>query len=229
MSHRISRVILAAAIALTAGAGVRPVMAQSGSPFEGIVSLQITGDHGGPQSMDYYVRNGAFRIELQPGGDKPQIAVIMNPKEQLMFMMMPSQQMYMQMPLPKLKEKMEAAAEKPDIRKTGKMDRIAGYSCEHWIVKSEIKQKSDSADACMSKELGGFLPFQGMGRGQSQPSWIAEFGEGGYFPLRVTKIGDATPVIEVTKIQKKSLDASLFQPPADFKKMDMGGMGGGKP
>lgn len=231
MTHHITRAALGVAGALVAGLAARPAAAQGNSPFEGIVTMQINGDHGTPQTLDYYVRNGAVRIEMQPGGDKPQIAVIMDPKDQLMFMMMPAQQMYMQMPLAKIDARVKSSGGTPEITKTGKMDKIAGYSCEHWIVKSnkDDAAKGDSADVCMSKELGGFWPMQGPGGGQGQPSWLRELGAGGYFPLRVTKIGASTPVIEVTHVEKKSLDASLFQPPADFKKMDMGGMGGGKP
>jgi hypothetical protein len=50
---------------------------------------------------------------------------------------------------------------------------------------------------------------------------------GGFFPLRVTEIkGDKRRVVlEATKVEPKSLDASLFEVPAGFTEMKMPGMG----
>jgi hypothetical protein len=45
-----------------------------------------------------------------------------------------------------------------------------------------------------------------------------------WFPLKVQKVG-AEKIFEVTKIEKKSLDNSVFAIPDGFTKMDMGGMG----
>ena len=60
-----------------------------------------------------------------------------------------------------------------------------------------------------------------MGRGRgAAPAWAA--GLENAFPLKVSQ-NNAT-VMEVTKIERKSLDASLFAPPEGFQKMSMPGM-----
>ena len=49
------------------------------------------------------------------------------------------------------------------------------------------------------------------------------------FPLKVVKNGET--LLEVTKIEKKKLDPTLFQPPEGFQDMSamMGGGRGGRP
>ena len=48
-----------------------------------------------------------------------------------------------------------------------------------------------------------------------------------YFPLQILTTGKEgnESTFEVTKVEQKSLDASLFQIPADYKKMDRPMMG----
>jgi hypothetical protein len=46
----------------------------------------------------------------------------------------------------------------------------------------------------------------------------------GFFPLKVTASGPQGGImLEVTSIEKKSLPASLFAPPADYTEMKMPG------
>ena len=57
------------------------------------------------------------------------------------------------------------------------------------------------------------------GRGREE-GWSSAFREQQGFPLKVSRAGGAT-IMEVMKIEKKSLDADLFAPPADYQKMEM--------
>jgi hypothetical protein len=54
-----------------------------------------------------------------------------------------------------------------------------------------------------------------------QPGWQAALANGA-FPLKVQK-GDKV-MLEVTRVDKKTLDAALFAPPEGFQKLDMRGM-----
>jgi hypothetical protein len=51
---------------------------------------------------------------------------------------------------------------------------------------------------------------------------FAKFVEGGAFPLKITAVenGQSKTLMEVTSIERKSLDDSLFTVPADYKKAE---------
>ena len=51
-------------------------------------------------------------------------------------------------------------------------------------------------------------------------AWQRQMVKEGGFPLRVT-LADGSIPIEVTKIEKKRVNDTLFRIPADFSKMDM--------
>ena len=142
------------------------------------------------------------------------MAMIIDTKAQKMYMVMDQQRMYMEQAI--TPSGMAGALEKrkPDITRTGKTETIAGYSCEHWLIKDD----GVAFDACVAKGLGPFFGGESpMGR-RATPAWYEELKDG-LFPLKVMR-GDET-VLEVTGIEKKSLDASLFAPPAGYQKMDL--------
>ena len=117
-----------------------------------------------------------------------------------------------------------------------------------WIGTSVAREGSGGhlrfvIDACMAKGLGNFAPMGGPGMGGGRrggsaggpggggppggnPNGWARDMEKGMFPLKATRNGET--LIEVLSIDKKSLDATLFAPPAGYTEMG-GGMGGGRP
>jgi uncharacterized protein DUF4412 len=130
----------------------------------------------------------------------------------------------------------DSAFDFPKVTSTGKTETIAGITCEHWLM-------GDKADVCIAKGLGY---FGGGGSGgildklknlalreklkaklDTNPEF-AKFIEGGAFPLKMAQIenGQSKTIMEVTSIERKSLDDSLFTVPADYKKTDIPGMPG---
>jgi hypothetical protein len=107
---------------------------------------------------------------------------------------------------------------------------VAGYTCE-WYVMGE---KSE-AEVCAATGLGMFMYGQSpMGRSESSMSALATLGanadyvkmfKNGFFPLKMAQNerGRKRVVMEATKVEKKSLDASLFVPPPDYTEMKMPG------
>ncbi len=128
----------------------------------------------------------------------------------------------------------------PKITKTGKTDKVAGYTCEIWSIENQdanAKEKG-KAEVCIAEQgVSWFhIPMTGV---PAEYSFMSEMLDGKHFPLRMVMF-DATNVeegrVEVTRIDKKSLDASVFVPPPTYQQMDMGqaigammggGMGGG--
>ena len=213
-----------------------------GGAFEGIVHFKDTrGGAKGEQTaeFDYFTKANKVRIEMQRR-DAQHAAIVMDPEGRKTIIIMAAQRMYMEFPM---KEPTEAAAEAqsaakgPTIVKTGKTDTVLGHTCE--VV--TIKTGHGESEICASKELGQFYSQRsaqpGMGRhgtsggGENDYAWAKEFRDKGFFPLRaVTKDEDGKEInrLEATKIEKKSLDASLFSVPEGYTKFDLAGMLGGK-
>jgi len=190
-----------------------PLAAQS---FEGTVSMTINGDNGPGQSMTYMLKDGKMRFEL--GGGK--MAAIIDPATQHMIVIMTAQRMYMEQNFGAAAASMQAQAgamKTPTITRTGKIETIAGYKCEHVVATDDDGQ---SVDVCLSSELGGFrMPTASNPMApQRESGWIAQLGAG-KFPLKAVKNGKT--VLEVTAIDKKPLDAALFAAPEGFQSFAM--------
>lgn len=110
-------------------------------------------------------------------------------------------------------------------------DVIAGYACDKWKVTETHKKthKVRKTDACLAKGIG-FPDLTAMYGGPSAANntntWMAKLVADKYFPLRAvtTEDGVEKTKMEVTKIDKKTLDAARFEVPAGYKVIDMGEM-----
>jgi hypothetical protein len=117
----------------------------------------------------------------------------------------------------------------PKVTKTGKTDKVAGYGCEIWTFESTDPAEKGKAEVCIANQGTSWfhIPMTGI---PAEYSFMSEIVDGNHFPLRF--IGyDAAGVeqgrAEVTKIDKKTLDAAMFVPPAAYAQMDLGAMLGG--
>ena len=210
MPSVIDRHVLPFVVALATTLGASTIAAQPA--FEGVLTMKMSGvGSGAPQTIKYYVRNGILRMEMD--GKSGQGYSITDPRKQVSYTVVPNQRMYMEMKVePKSAERI--AKSEPKVTKTGRTETIAGHKCEHWIIQAE----GEESDVCVAKGLGKF--FGMAGGGQREPAWISKLGSD-FFPLRYAKVGQSAASLEVTRIEKRPLDASLFQPPAGYRKMTM--------
>lgn len=122
------------------------------------------------------------------------------------------------------------------ITKTGKSDAVAGYACEEWDVTSDHRE----ATVCVASQEVPWFAFPAAASLPTEKGWMAEFVDGKHVPLRFVSYGrdgvTEDKRVEVTKIDKKKLPASDFDPPAGYKVVDLGqtlkrlqGMSGGFP
>ena len=220
-----ARAIAAGAFLCIAG----PAAAQA--PFEGIITLKVRqSETAEPMPVKTMIRNGVTRVEVaSPMG---QMAVVADPAKGQTLMIMDDQQAYMEQPMPntaQMAERMKAAGREPVVTKTDRKETIAGYSCDHYTVKVDTL----SFDACLAPGIASYPSMQGGGRGGrggGGTGWLAMVGDGKLFPLRVTRSGSTTAIVEVTAIEKKKLDAGLFSVPAGYQKRERPqGQGGGRP
>ena len=167
------------------------------------------------QEMEYLVRAGKVRVSM--GGPAGAMSLLSVPQEQKVYVLMAAQNAYMEMPMADAAS--SVAAKTPadaQITRTGRMETVAGYACEHVTVASAAL----TVDVCMAKGLGGYVnPLASMQR-NSEPAWQRMLTADGGFPLKVTMQDGSIP-IEVVKIEKKKLASDLFSVPLTYTKMEM--------
>jgi hypothetical protein len=189
-----------------------PLAAQS---FEGTVTMNMVSDDGTAHPMSYMIKGGKMRFDVGGG----QISVVIDPVAQRMMVIMNAQKMYMERDFSDAAAAVQQQAEgrKQAIVRTGKMETIAGYKCEHVIVTDD---DGSSVDSCISSALGGFrMPAASNPMApQKEAGWISQLGSTS-FPLKVTKGGKV--IMEVTAIEKKALDAALFTAPEGYQSFAM--------
>lgn len=210
--------------------------AESGE-FEGVIEISGTTPDAHGLDITYYIKGGRARFETKPK-DNPKYASteILDFNAGKMTTLIPAQKMYMTMDLKEAREEMmknqPGAADQgfPKLTDTGKKETIVGHECEHYL----IGDKQD-LDVCLAKGLGYFA-FGGPGgpggellfspkqleAANSNPEW-KKILTGGAFPLKMTTLKDGAPIMsmQVTQIDRKSVDDSLFTVPADYKPLPM--------
>ncbi len=207
--------------------------APAAAQFEGSVSY-VVGAKQTPMTQTY--KSGMVRTDF--AGARGSGAMIMDMNTRTMKMVMPEQKMYMSMDLNQKMEGMDHGPRKPPkITDTGKTETIAGKECSIYRFAKE-EGKPDTMEMCVAKGMGFFMAARSpMGRGgdddadmsalSANPELMKVYKDG-FFPLRISKIDGANlkNTMLATKIEAKSVDASLFQVPADYTEMKMpAGMG----
>lgn len=173
------------------------------------------------------------------GGGGEQITTIMDMEKMEMLMLMPSEKMYMVMPIKKAVDKAIEHAEKSgaantEVERTGKTEKILGYSCDQILVKD--KEKGTVTEMWVASDLGMFGGLGGGGGGgmfgggksAAAAKWEEVLKGKGGFPLRVITHdakGKETFKMETTKIEPGPQPDSLFAPPADYEKFSMPDLG----
>jgi hypothetical protein len=112
------------------------------------------------------------------------------------------------------------------IDMSGGTDVVAGYTCDKWKITETNKKTSKvrKTDACLAKGIG--FPDMSMGQAGATKSWMSKLVTDKFFPLRAvtTEDGVEQSRMEVTKIEKKTLDAARFEVPAGYTVTDMAQM-----
>ena len=220
-----------------------PSTTASAGEFEGVIAMKMETVDETRAEMTYFLKGKNTRIETKvpnlPDGSAVMLFDLDGGK---IVTLMPSRKMYLTMDMKAAAEDMKKMKkahgqenpEFPKLTETGKTETIAGYTCEHWLMGEE-----QDIDMCVAKGLGYFgmggQSSGGMGswknlvfspkmlaEAAAHPEWV-KFLNGGAFPLKLSVMqdGKATMTMEATRIEKKSLDDSLFVIPTDYKAISM--------
>ncbi len=225
---------------------------QGGGEFEGIIAMRMDAEKQKGMEMTYFIKHQRSRMEMKlPGAPEGQGVMLWDLEAGKMTTLIPAMKSYMTMDLKEMAEGLKGMGGKsknekdetkfPKLTPTGKEETIAGYTCEHWLM----GDKQDM-DICVAKGLGYFGMGSQIGGGfaaakslffnpkllaqaAAHPEWVS-FLKGGAFPLKLTMMEDGKPkmAMEATRIERKSLEDSLFTVPPGYKEINLGGLMGGK-
>lgn len=219
-----------------AGSLLLPAALPAQSAFEGAVTMKITTPDGTGMTPIVHVKGGRSHMEMATGGMT--MYQIVDLDKETMMMVMPAQRMYMTINMKDAlamapPEQVKRANAQVVIEPTGRKETIAGIECQVYHL-SQPEEKTD-ADLCLARGMGTFLGFSGGASGRGAPGGagmppafqkLAKRFPDGAFVLKmiVREGGQLRMTMEVTRIEKKSVDESMFAPPVGFQQMDMSGM-----
>jgi len=237
-----------------AGAAAADTPALSGalamlSGFEGEIGIafkDLSKSHGGaPETMplSLQIKSEKVRAEIpQNVSSKPMPKgyVVLNAPEKKLYVVMDEQKQVIVVDLNKTGEQLKSFSAglpkgpkdkgesptkpPPKVTKTGVTDKVIGITCENWEVSDENRKV---ATLCIADQGASWfhLPLMGI---PTEYAWALELMDGKHFPLRMIgydkKTGAEEMRAEVTKLEKKTLQASLFEIPAGYKVVDVGSM-----
>ncbi|HWA11318.1 MAG TPA: DUF4412 domain-containing protein [Opitutaceae bacterium] len=213
----------------------------SAEVFEGKVAMKLTDPNGKTIPMNFSIKEGLSRIDIEAGGANP--GMIMDSAKKEMTILIPQQRMYMVQPMTLAAAAATAGVPEStadvSFEKASDTEKILGYDC----VKFVAKTKDGTTEIWTTDQLGAF-PGLGMGGGPggmmgrrggapaaNNPAWAQALAGKSFFPLRVVThnaAGKETFRMEASSVEKQSLPASLFAPPEGWQNLSdmMKGMGG---
>jgi hypothetical protein len=203
------------------GGGVLATVASAlGLGFEGDVTMHVSSSHSGPEDLTFHVKGQKMRVDV-PATHGEQAHAIFDQSTNKITVIMDTQKMYMELDPSAAQAQAGAAHEPAKITETGKHETIAGTDCEDWDI---TEASGKRASVCITKGIAFFDFGGGMrpGGATSTTAWIEQLRAKQAFPLKAVETdatGKELSRMEVTKIEKKSLDDSLFAIPAGYRSM----------
>lgn len=220
-------------LAILAGAALAaaPAFAQ----FEGELSMKMTMREGSGTGRAFVSAAGTrSELDIQTAQAPFKMTTIMKASNpDVMYMINDEQKSYAEVDLKKIKEQAakyrgEKAKETWSVKKLGK-ETVNGYSCEHAIVTRAEEAKSEQ-ELWTSKDVSGLsyesmrgLMRRGNENDDGMMKALRDAGVDGFVVKRIMREkGNPVPVatMELTKVEKKSLKAALFEIPAGYTKKE---------
>jgi hypothetical protein len=206
-----------AALALTVFAGAASGAAQERTEelFEGVVRYRAK-DGSGSHVVSYAVSGDRVRLDVERPGE--QSTMIVDADAEVLYVVLPARQMYMQLSIPPLRPPRDESAEESQPVRTGRTHTVAGHRCETWV----IADGAGEIEMCVARDLGSMGALAtSVDRRIADASWYRRLASD-FFPLRVATRdvhGNEVSRLEATRVDRRPLDRSLFRPPPDYRKV----------
>lgn len=188
-----------------------------GGPFEGEITMNTSDPPRPPRTITYDVKGLKLRFDAPAeGGPMAGGYVIFDTQTKTMTAVNDAKKTAMVMTAGGMNPAAPPAEPKPTVEKTGKMDTVAGYSCEIW--KMSDAAGGEKSEVCVAKGIA----FPVMGHQRHSAGWMSSLEDA--FPLRAVTYdasGKEKSRMEVTKIDRKPIDDAKFQVPAGYQTTSM--------
>jgi outer membrane lipoprotein-sorting protein len=162
----------------------------------------VTTSHGSTHTSKVYSKGGRSRMEMS--GEGREMITITRPDKNVVWMLMPATRTYMEMPLNRKRAGISSQLSDPSVQTEKKFvanETVEGHPAKKYHVTVIMDGK---------KEASGFL-------------WEAT--DMNNFPVKhQTEDGEITTVWK--NVKRGGVSDSLFELPAEYKKMSMPRMGG---
>jgi hypothetical protein len=219
-------------LAILAGAALAatPAFAQ----FEGELSMKLTMREGNGTGKAFVSKAGArSELDIQTAQTPFKMTTLMKTAEpDVMYMINDQQKSYAVMDLRKMKEQAAKYHEKTketwSVKRLG-TEKVNGYTAEHVLV-SRAEDSKTEQELWTSKDIAGLnyesmrgLFRRGNAGDEGMMKALRDAEVDGFVVKMITREkGNPVPVatMELTKVEKRSLPASLFQIPADYTKKE---------
>jgi hypothetical protein len=188
-----------------------------------------------PEKIRTLMSIGGGNLRMEMLGNGPGGGVIVKPAEKTMFILVPSEKMYLVRPLTAGRPA-EETGELPKVERTGLKEKISGYDCEQVLMKDQkgtVTEMWFSPEAPkMTEHLETFkaLNAQNQRMGLQWILFMAKNPDLARFPVRVITRDSQNKEESrstVLSFKTEAVPAALFNPPADYVRQEMGGLGGG--
>ena len=200
--------------ALVALGALAPALAGAQS-FEGVITAKL-GAKSDAKMQTVQVKGNRWRLDTEFGGGPMGRGSIISDGEGGVMMLVPARKMYTRPPA--LQGKASNLSDNT-FTATGKKETVIGYECEYFTMK-DASSPGDVVQWCVTNALGflGFTPGQKLSNGAALRKQFPK----GFFVLK--ELDDKGAVnFQVVKVERKSLDASVFAPPPDYTEMKIPG------
>jgi hypothetical protein len=212
--------------------------------FEGQISWVAKGKLAGTAkaaegpatlNLKLLVKDAAFRLDVPPGLGGPtgpgNAYLLGKPQEKKFYTIVEAQKQAILMDSDWLVAQAHAdslggkhagpgaGADAPTVKKTGTIDKVAGYACEIW----NVTHGATKLDFCIAASDTAWFQWQ-PAKMPEKYAWATELTDGKHFPLRFVmydKSGAEEGRVELSGIEKKKLEAALFEVPAGFQVVDL--------
>jgi hypothetical protein len=198
--------------------------------FEGTLTFRARGDDG-DKTITEWVKGASIRYDYA-GAPGREGTMIIDGTAKTRTVVMPARRMYMTVPYDPAARK-PPVGEKPQVTwtRTGKTETVAGVRCEVIHGSGVENGKPKEADLCVAKGIG----FGGSTGAGPFGEALAEFANLDLKPgegiVKVTSLdaGKSEVELELTKVDRRSLAAVEFEPPAGYTRVERPAPAGGPP
>ena len=201
------------ALALAALASAVPLAAQS---FEGVVTMKL---NQGEQLSTTWVKGKALRMAIQSGGNG--LGGMVVTADGRMLMLASEQKQYYEIGNATALEAAVRQDTRPwKVEKLGRSETVAGHECEWYRL---ARGADEGTEMCVTQGLGDFESRDREGITAADLRVLRKHFPRGFFPLKTREPKSGRVVLEVTRVERRTVTAAEVGVPAGWTELKMPG------